>query len=127
MKRMIVLLCALALAACAADKKLTRAEDTLRLYAQQIRWNMFDGAATLIDVGKHPEVDPAPLKNFKVVSYIPVRRVDEEDGNTILQTVRIGYYDDRTARRSEVMDHQVWRYDDETKRWRLDGALPPFK
>ena len=127
MKRMIVPLCALLLTACAAEKKLMRAEDTLKLYAQQIRWNMYDGAATLIDLARHPEVDPERLKYFKVVSYHPVSRVDEEDGNTILQTVQIGYYDDRTARQREITDRQVWRYDEEKKEWRLDGGLPAFK
>jgi hypothetical protein len=124
---MIVLLCAMTLTACAAEKKLTRAEDTLKLYAQQIRWSMFDGATTLIDVASHPEVDPERLKNFKVVSYSPLSRVDAEDGNTILQTVLIGYYDDRTARQHEITDQQVWRYDEEKKYWRLDGGLPAFK
>lgn len=127
MKRIIVLLWALALAACAADKKLTRAEDALKLYGQQIRWNMFDDATTLIDLPKHPEADAEPLKNFKVVSYKPVTRVDDLDNNTILQTVTIGYYDDRTARQREITDRQVWRYDEEKKYWRLDGGLPAFK
>jgi hypothetical protein len=115
------------LVACAAEQKLKRADDTLRLYAQQIRWNMFDGAVALIDVIKHPEVDSAPLKNFKVVSYDPVSRLDVEEGNTILQTVLIGYYDERTLRRSEVTDHQVWRYHEDSKHWRLDGGLPAFR
>lgn len=129
MKRgfLLLLLCALGLAACSADQKLTRAEDTLKLYAQQIRWSMFDGAAQLIDLAKHPELDTAPLKNIRVVSYEPIGRVDDEEGNTILQTVVIGYYDDRTARQREITDRQVWRYDEEKKRWRLDGVFPAFK
>jgi hypothetical protein len=124
---MIVLWCALALASCSADRKLTRAEDTLKLYAQQIRWSMFDGATQLIDLEKHPEVDPTPLKNIRVVAYNPVMRMDDMESNTILQSVAISYYDDRTARQRDITDRQIWRYDEKKKRWRLDGGLPAFK
>lgn len=127
MKRILVLWCALGLAACAANQKLRRADDALKLYEKQIRWSMFDGAAQLIDLEKHPEVDPAPLKTIRVIAYSPVTRMDNLDNNTILQTVTIGYYDDRTARQREITDRQVWRYDEEKKQWLLDGGLPAFK
>lgn len=126
MNRLLLSLGLALLTACAANDRLTRAEQTLKLYGQQIRWSQFAGAATLLAPEQAASTDPEILKHVKVVSYLPIGREDGEDGATVVNTVRIGYYDNRTARQREMTDRQLWRYDAKARRWRLETGLPTF-
>ena len=50
----------------------------------------------------------------------------DSDGESAFQVIEIRYYSDLDARERSITDRQVWRYDEESKRWWLHGDLPDF-
>lgn len=122
--------CAL-LSACATEKmrsKETILTDTLRTYAQTIRWGEFDQAIGFIDpktLAEHPltSLDIERLKQVRVTGYddAPVVPVNDDE---VQQTVKLDLLNVNTQVARSVVDHQTWKYDAATKRWWLVSGLP---
>lgn len=122
--------CAL-LSACATEKmrsKETILTDTLRTYAQTIRWGEFDQAIGFIDpktLAEHPltSLDIERLKQVRVTGYddAPVVPVNDDE---VQQTVKLDLLNVNTQVARSVVDRQTWKYDAAAKRWWLVSGLP---
>lgn len=122
--------CAL-LSACATEKMRTRETiltDTLRSYAQTLRWGEFDQAIGFIDpkiLAEHPltSLEIERLKQVRVSGYddAPVVPVSDDE---VQQTVKIDLLNLNTQVARSIVDHQTWKYDATAKRWWLVSGLP---
>jgi len=102
--------------------------DTLRTYAQTIRWGEFDQAIGFIDpktLAEHPltSLDIERLKQVRVTGYddAPVVPVNDDE---VQQTVKLDLLNVNTQVARSVVDRQTWKYDAATKRWWLVSGLP---
>ena len=114
----------LLLAACASKRpdgnKLNAA---LYDYASAIRWGELDAALSHVDPEyrtKHPldSIERARFAQLQVSGYY-VRQNREDASGRILQTVEIRLVNRHTQTERTVVDHQVWRWDEEARRWWL--------
>ena len=126
-----LLLTTLLLAACAADQMRTREnllDDTLRTYGATIRWGDVLRAQDFLDPKLRAEHPPTALElsrfqQIRVTAYneqspVPVSSTE------VRQTVEIGLVNVNTQEARSVIDRQVWKYDEKTKRWWLVSGLP---
>ncbi|SRR5690554_1231323 len=131
MKKLLITLVILALLqACGGRMSKKQSLDhTLYQYAKVMRWADFDQALNFIDPEADEDIQPTELelnrlKQFGVSSYVPRPILPGPDENSIVQTVELKLYNIHTKREKVVLDEQVWRYDEEQKRWFLDSGLP---
>lgn len=104
-------------------------DHTLYQYAKVMRWADYDQAANFINPKAEENVKPTELelnrfKQFGVSSYVPRPILPGPDENSVVQTVELKLYNIHTKREKVVVDRQLWRYDDEQKRWFLESGLP---
>lgn len=114
------------LAACAADQKASRLEDTLRLYDKSIRWGQFS-QTELLKERREDAFDYTPLRDIKVISIHPIRELLSETKDRFERSIEIEYIHDTESRVRTLVDNQVWRYDPERELWLLQGGIPDFK
>lgn len=128
--RLPIALMALALVAgCAANQRRDSMTTTLNAYAATLRWGDFTRAVDFVDPAyreAHP-LTPLQLARYKQVR---VAGYDEGEGpvpvseTEIRQTVKIGLINRHTQHERFVIDHQVWKWDPQAKRWWLETGLP---
>ncbi len=125
MKRTGSIACCLLLLGCSGNQKLAKLDEALNDYAKAIRWSMYLNAADF----QHKPSPPRShyRKDIRVTAYEPVRKEQLEDGNVVLQSVEIRYYDQRVGKEISLLDAQKWRYDERQRRWFLATELPAFK
>jgi uncharacterized protein YceK len=131
MKKLLIMLIILALLQACGGRmsKKQNLDHTLYQYAKVMRWADFDQATNFIDPEADKDIKPSELelnrlKQFGVSSYVPRPILPGLDENSIIQTVELKLYNIHTKREKVVLDKQVWRYDEELKRWFLDSGLP---
>lgn len=120
----------LVLAACGTNMKSreTLLTETLRTYAAAIRWGTIEQAETFID----PVYRAAnPLSALDLERYKQVRFTAYNDRapvpvneNEVRQVVEIGLVNVNSQSSRNIVDQQVWKYDETTKRWLLTTGLP---
>jgi hypothetical protein len=101
---------------------------TLLAYANIVRWGDFEQALTFVDAQSlkdHPlsSIDMERYKQVKVASYNeqpPVPAGPHE----VRQTVEIGIVNINTQIERNIIDKQLWRYDEQKKHWHLVSGLP---
>lgn len=126
-----LLLSTLLLGACATDQMRTREnllDDTLRSYAATVRWGDVLRAQDFLDPKVREEHPPTALeiarfRQIQVTAYneqpaVPVNSTE------VRQTVEIGLVNINTQEARSVIDRQVWKYDEQSKRWWLESGLP---
>jgi hypothetical protein len=104
-------------------------DSSLRGYEKAIRWSEFEVANTFRKDGdkSEPVPDFQALRDIRVTSYDVTTRDVDEDKTEARQSVRIGYYNVNYLREKTLTDKQHWLFDEEAKRWYLDGSLPVFE
>ena len=131
MLRTVFLGCSVALAGCTSMTHQTEAralELTLVAYANAIRWGDIQQALPFVDpetVKAHPlsELDLQRYKQVRFVAYTeqaPVPLGPHE----VKQVVRISLLNVNTQTEREIIDNQLWRYDETTKHWHIVSGLP---
>lgn len=129
-KLIIVLLLMSLLQACGGRMSKKRVLDnTLYQYAKVMRWADFDQAVAFISTDAEAKAIPTDLelkrlKQFGVSSYVPNPILPGPDENSIIQTVQLKLYNIHTKREKDVIDRQVWTYDEDKHRWFLTSGLP---
>lgn len=85
----------------------------------------YRGAAGYLDPSvQRPPIDFKRYANIKVADYTITRSKASDDKRMVRQDVEIQYFLlDRSIVRT-TMDHQVWRYSETEKKWRLQTGLP---
>jgi hypothetical protein len=135
-----VWLCLLGLAMTAfapdlAAQKMTRKQTRMLTqlqedYSKAIRWNDFEGAASLLDPEYrkvHPITD-AEFSRYEQIQVTGFASLDSRvlpDGS-VLRAVRIDLVNRNTLTQRSMRFTERWRYDAQAKRWWLTSGLPDF-
>ena len=120
-----------ALGACATESmrsKQTVLDETLRSYAATIRWGEVAQAQAFIDPKVLQEHPPTALelerfRQVRISGYTEQPAVPTSE-NEVRQIVQIDLINVNTQSARSVIDRQVWRYDEQAKRWWLTTGLP---
>jgi len=130
MKKILYLMLALTvLSACGGPSKKKSLDSSLFKYAGVVRWSNYNAAMDFLDPDIKPEnlpsnLDIQRLQQFTVSSYLAAPITPGPDENSIMQNVEIKLYNNHTNREKIIVDRQIWRYDEEQKRWWLTTGLP---
>lgn len=109
-------------------KRIQTFQDDIKAYGKLIRWGDYEGASTYLrgPDGPSESVDTRALKEIRVTAYKMTGSEVLEDGTKAVVYVNIEFYNERQGRLKSIQDQQHWWYEDEIKRWYLDGDLPDF-
>jgi len=119
---------ALLLAGCAGTVKNDSLTETLYAYQSQIRWGHFEDAAAVLDpelLQRKPltRLDQDRYRQIQVSGYNAAPPVVLDEGR-VLVTVELEYINVHRQTPRSIIDKQIWRYDEEQKRWWLTTGLP---
>ncbi|NCT69045.1 MAG: hypothetical protein GXC76_15565 [Rhodanobacteraceae bacterium] len=127
---LLMLSCAL-LGACATEKmrsKQTVLDETLRSYAATIRWGDIERAQAFLDPKLRETLAPSALDLARyrqvAVSGYSEQPATPVGDNEVHQLVQIELVNLNTQSARSILDRQVWRYDEASKRWWLVSGLP---
>jgi len=129
--RLIALLFAVALAGCGAvtHQSENRAlETTLVAYGNAIRWGDIQQALPFVDaqtLKQHP-LTPLDLQRYKQVRFVSyIEQAPTPAGpHEVRQVVKISLLNVNTQVERDIVDNQLWRYDETTKHWHIVSGLP---
>jgi len=103
--------------------------EAFRQYEIIVRWSQWDAAADFISpeyLEEHPitKLEMDRLRLFKVTQYV-IRSVNvTEEGMAATQVVEIKLFNTNQGVERSIIDEQMWRFDESSKRWRLHSPLP---
>jgi len=131
MIRSVLIFLALSLAGCTEMHHQTESralELTLNAYANAIRWGDTQQMLAFVDpetLKTHPlsELDLQRFKQVRFVSYIEQPAMPAGP-HEVKQIVKIAVLNVNTQTEREIIDHQLWRYDEATKHWHIASGLP---
>lgn len=127
--RTVVILLALLLSACAGvGSEKNKLEETLYLYAGAVRWGEVEQIIAFHDPKGLEESPPSDLelerwRQLRVTGYRSRAREPQPDGS-IVHYAEIEFMNRHTLITSSLLDREVWRYDEDAKRWWLVSGLP---
>ena len=103
-------------------------DETLAHYAATLRFGDFASAWQFVDPkirAEHP-LDAATRKRYSAVDVggYETEGPSAVDANTIQQTAQISLIVKSSQTSYDIVDHQTWKYDPDTKRWWLESGLP---
>jgi hypothetical protein len=128
--RLLAIIIALAtLAGCATNQRRQALTHTLDAYASALRWGSFQQALAFVEPDWREDHALTPLQTSR---YQQVRVVGYDAGQgpapvtdgEVRQTVRIDLVNRHTLTERVIIDHQLWKWDPEAKRWWLTTGLP---
>lgn len=99
------------------------------LYRKYLRWGNLKEITNLMTENQVPSAIKKldSLKNIKISRVEPGTWKLDKDKLTMTGDITVDYYIvDRGVVRSTTQ-HQVWRYNEESKVWRLDTGLPDLQ
>ena len=111
-----------------AEEKALQLQDLTSAYRKAIRWSEFEIAKGYIRHrdGSGFDYDKEFHEGVQVTSMETIKRdVSIEDLEAIV-TVKVSYYHLDHGSVKTINDIQLWWYDEETKRWYVDGNFPAF-
>lgn len=122
-------LAVIALAACSTSQVDKNRSEAFKQYETIVRWSQWDAAVNFISVEYLKEypitrLELDRLRLFRVTSYTVRSTGIFDAGRTIRQTVEIRMFNKSQAVERTIIDEQEWRYNEETKRWKLHSSLP---
>lgn len=132
MRRLVALFAFTALLAGCADlhthAKDSARDETLGSYASTLRFGDFASAWQFVDPkirADHP-LDAAAKKRYNAIQVggYETDGPTAVDANTVKQTAQISLIVKSSQTSYDVVDHQVWKYDPESKHWWLESGLP---
>lgn len=118
------------LAACAVQEQqqLEDLQVALMRYEKAIRWGEFELANTMRDADLRTVLpEKGNHGKIKVTSYQVIQSPSPNATGLLEQTVTIGYVNNTSQLERTIKDHQLWRYDEEARRWWLMSELPAFE
>ncbi|NEV62723.1 hypothetical protein [Thiorhodococcus minor] len=126
------LLLAATLPACGSvkkDKMAVTLQNATNGYRSALRWGYYENAYGFVDPEKRKDRDlPANLEGIRLTGYDVVQApIAKKDSDTAMQIVNIEYLHEDRQVVKKLTDRQVWRYDEEAKKWWLESGLPTFE
>lgn len=130
----ILLACALAVAlsgGCGAVKKDKRAvtlQNATNGYQAALRWGYYDTAYGFVTPEIRDKAPTLPIKDgLRLTGYDVIQAPVMTDEDNAVQTVAIEYlYQDQQVVK-QLMDRQLWRWDEKKQNWWLMTGLPKFE
>ena len=125
----MVFLAIIALGACSTNPSEKELGETFKQYETIVRWSQWDAATDFISTEyqlEHPitRLELDRLRLFKVTAYTVRSTGLFDEGMTARQAVEIKMFNNQQGVERTIMDEQEWRYNAETKRWKLHSGLP---
>ena len=122
-------LLALLLSSCISSGPIhkVKMDDHLNSYGAAIRWGEFERAQEFQAPARRTQLDLNWLRNIHVSSYEVVYKKEEQDGNIQEQTAKIRYFVESAGIEKTLIDHQVWRYDEDLDLLVLETDIPAFQ
>ena len=104
-------------------------QDVHRAYRLALRDADFKAAMLVLDpaVSARAGMDAQPYEDVKVARYKVTNSSSNSNGSEVRQEVEIQYYRRNRPVVKYLLDHQIWRYQPDTKNWYLESGLPEFK
>ena len=129
LRTLLILGVATLLSGCPQSKEDKDLSETLLQYETIVRWAQWDAAADFIApeyLKDNPitRLDLDRLRLFRVTQYIVRSAAPINEGNGLMQIVEIRMFNKNQARERSIIDEQYWKYNEETKRWKLHSGLP---
>ena len=129
LRTILILSVATLLSGCPQSKEDKDLSETLLQYETIVRWAQWDAAADFIApeyLKDNPitRLDLDRLRLFRVTQYIVRSAAPINEGNGLMQIVEIRMFNKNQARERSIIDEQYWKYNEETKRWKLHSGLP---
>jgi len=117
------------LTACPETREDRGLSDTLTQYETIVRWAQWDAAVDFLApdyLEENPvtRLDLDRLRLFTVTQYTVRSAIQIDNGNGLVQVVEIKMFNKNQARERTITDEQLWKYDEEFKRWQLYSGLP---
>ncbi len=112
-----------------SERRAISLDTTLKTYNKLVRWGEFRDAANYLVAreGGERDLDFSEFEGVRITGLELMSQGMADDGLEVRVQNRIHYYRDDSAVLRTVVDNQLWWYDEERKRWFLDGRLPDFK
>lgn len=120
----------LGLAACAVkeQQQLEDLQTVLIRYEKTIRWGEFELANSMRDADLRTALpEKGNYGKIKVTSYRVIQSPSPNAMGLLEQLVAIGYVNNTSQLERTIKDRQLWRYDEEARRWWLGSELPVFE
>jgi hypothetical protein len=108
-------------------KRAQSLQDTLRSYEASIRWHSGRHAAKFQDPQGNVTESRTDHANIRVTGYEVVQGPTMLGDLQAVQTALIQYVMQDSQVVKELMDQQVWRYNEEETTWFLNSPVPEFK
>jgi hypothetical protein len=126
---LLLLILAFGLTACTMNQQEELLSDTFKQYETIVRWSQWDAAANFISAEYQVEnpitrLEMDRLRLFKVTAYTVRSTAILDEGMTAMQAVEIKMFNSRQGVERTIIDEQEWRYNPETKLWKLHSGLP---
>lgn len=115
-------------AALASKEREIELHRSIERYVTALRWGRYEQALSFVRQrdGKPHQSHLVVPETVRVASY-DIGHVDlSENAKDARLMVTFDFYQTHHGRLTTRTDVQTWWYDDERKRWFLDGALPDF-
>jgi len=129
LRSLLMLGVAALLVGCPKTKEEKGLTETLEQYEIIVRWAQWDAAVDFVSMEyqeDHPitRLELDRLRLFRVTQYIVRSARPFDEGSGMAQVVEIRMFNKNQARERTIIDEQVWKYNDESKRWKLHSGLP---
>ena len=119
----------LTLSACATadkQKRMNSIDIALNDFRKAVRWGYFEEALSFIQIKDYSRTlrNPDYLKSIRITAYEYGKKHFSEEGKKLNVTALISFYNVDRGTVNDIVEDQTWRFDDDQKRWFLDGDLP---
>jgi hypothetical protein len=99
------------------------------MYEKAMRWGDYQVVGSVMKMQGTDRQNPnlKKLEKIKVTSYQLIDSHMSEDKLRAHQTVEIKYFNTNCLIVKNLIDKQLWKYDEKEKAWYLQSGLPDFK
>lgn len=118
------------LCACPSSSGIEKSRsEAFRQYETIVRWSQWDAAIDFMApefLQEHPvsNLQLERLRLFRVTNYTLRSAQVLDQGMTAIQVVEIRMFSSTQAVERAIVQEQLWRYNQESGRWRLHSGLP---
>lgn len=101
-------------------------EETLDRYEAMLRWGNVD-QARLFGLTDASRTTSSRAKEIRVIHYEVIQGPTKVSENQAVQSAVIQYVFKSSQTVRELVDQQIWQYDDESEAWSRQSPFPEFK
>jgi hypothetical protein len=101
-------------------------EETLDRYEAMLRWGNVD-QARLFGLTDTSGTTSSRAKEIRVINYEVIQGPTKVSENQAVQSAVIQYVFKSSQTVRELIDQQIWQYDDESEAWSRQSPFPEFK